>query len=423
MFRGMRRLQLILIFGVTPLSRGEDFQGANHPLEYDHPPVSYSTTQTVDAVADVQAKILNGEITLRWDDKFGYLPSVLDAFGIKKSSQVLVTSKTSFQRRLISPQNPRALYFNEDVYIGYIPGAAVMEISSVDPNLGGTFYVLDQEAVRKPKFVRSTDCLSCHGGQRSLGVPGHFVRSVPPDETGELIPLEEVRDITHCTPLKDRWAGFYVTGTHGAQPHRGNLVGTKDIERFQTDPLFKGNVTDLSRWLDPSKYLGRGSDIMALMILEHQTHMHNYVARLNIEARQMLATYGHVRYIRSQVDAFLRYLLFSEEFLLTDRIAGDPEFVRDFEAQAIRDSKGRSLRDIDGTRRLFKYPCSFVIYAPSFDAIAEPIRGIILRKLHDILTGKNEDPQFSRMSAEDRKAVLDILVETKKTLPAYWRES
>jgi hypothetical protein len=149
--------------------------------------------------------------------------------------------------------------------------------------------------------------------------------------------------------------------------------------------------------------------------------MHNYIARLNIEAKLMLAAYGHVRYIRAQVDAFLRYLLFTEEFPLTQKIEGNPEYVRDFEAGAIRDAKGRSLRELDLKTRLFKYPCSFLIYSPSFDAIEPQIKAIILQKLHDILTGKNDDAQFARLKPEDRKAILEILIETKKTLPDYWR--
>jgi len=417
----MKRALPLLITLLPGVVQAEDFQGADHPLEYDREPTSYSSSQPNDPVAAVQQKLASGQLKLQWDDKFGYLPAVLDAFGAKKSSQTLVMSKTSLQRRFISPENPRALYFSDDVYIGYIPGSPVMEISSVDPNLGGTFYVLEQEKVRKPKFVRSADCLSCHGGQRSLGVPGHFIRSIPGDQTGELISLEEVRDITHCTPLKDRWAGFYVTGRHGAQPHRGNLIGEKDLARFHEEPLFKGNITDLSPWFDTSKYYGTGSDILALMILQHQTHMHNYVARLNIEARQMLAAYGHIRYMRPQVDAFLRYLLFTEEFPLTQVIEGNPDFVKDFTAQGIRDSKGRSLRDLDCKSRLFKYPCSFLIYSPSFDAVAEPIKEVILQKLHEILTGKSENPQFAQVTPKDRQAVLEILLETKKNLPDYWR--
>ena len=417
-----RALSLLfsLMFAAT---RAEDFQGADHPLEYDREPTNYSASQPQDPVSAVQQKILSGELKLKWDEKFGYLPAVLEAFGAKKSSQVLVMSKTSLQRRLISPENPRALYFSDDVYIGYIPGAPVMEISSVDPKLGGTFYFIEQEQVRKPKFTRSTDCLSCHGGQRTLGVPGHFVRSVPTDATGEMITLEEVRDITQCTPLKDRWGGYYVTGKSGSHFHRGNLIGEKDLDHFKREPVFKSNITDLAPYFDTSKYHGSGSDIVALMVLEHQVHMHNYVARLNIEAKQMLAAYGHVRYIRAQVDAFLRYLLFTEEFPIVGKIEGNADFVRDFEASAIRDSKGRSLRDLDFTKRMFKYSCSFLIYSPSFDAIPPQIKEVILQKLHDILTGKNDDPQFARLTAEDRKAILEILIETKKTLPDYWRKN
>ncbi len=419
----MNRIFLLLLSLLPAFARAEDFQGADHPLEYDREPINYSTSQPQDPVSVVQQKILNGDLKLKWDEKFGYLPALLDAFGAKKSSQVLVMSKTSLQRRYITPDNPRSVFFSDDVYIGYIPGAPVMETSAVDPKLGGTFYFIEQEEVRKPKFTRSTDCLSCHGGQRTLGVPGHFVRSVPTDESGEMITLEEVRDITQCTPLKDRWGGYYVTGKSGSQFHRGNLIGEKDMEHFKRVPVFKSNVTDLSPYFDTSKYHGSGSDIVALMVLEHQVHMHNYVARLNIEAKQMLSAYGHVRYIRSQVDAFLRYLLFTEEFPLVGKIEGNPDFVRDFEASAIRDSKGRSLRDLDCTKRMLKYPCSFLIYSPSFDAIAPEIKEVILQKLHDILTGKNDDAQFARLTAEDRKAILEILRETKKNLPDYWRNS
>ena len=419
----MKRALPFLLTLLFSAAQGEDFQGADHPLEYDHEPTNYSNTQPNDPVAALQRKITSGELKLKWDDKFGYLPAILEAFGAKKSSQSLVMSKTSLQRRYISPENPRSLFFSDDVYIGYIPGAPVMEISSVDPKLGGTFYFIEQDQVRKPKFVRSNDCLSCHGGQRSLGVPGHFVRSVPTDASGEMITLEEVRDITHCTPLSNRWGGYYVTGKSGAQPHRGNLIGDTDLEQFRKEPLFKGNLTDLSPFFDTSKYYGRGSDIVALMVLEHQVHMHNYVARLNIESQQMLAAYGHVRYIRSQVDAFLRYLLFTEEAPLTESITGNPEFIKDFEAKAVRDSKGRSFRDFDLKTRMFKFPCSFLIYSPSFDAISPPIKEVILQKLHDILTGKNDDPQFARLKPEERKAILEILVETKKTLPDYWRKS
>ncbi len=399
----------------------EDFQGSTHPLEYDAPPVSYSVSAPDDPVSRLARRIQAGEVKLAWDDTFGYLPGLLDELHVPRSSQTLVFSKTSLQRSYITPENPRALYFNDDIYIGYVVGAPVMEISAVDPKLGAIFYSLEQEKLRKPKFTRSADCLQCHGGLRSLGVPGHVLRSVPTDVTGELNTAEEVGDIDHCTPLADRWAGWYVTGRHGAQTHRGNLIGEKDFARHRAEPGWRGNITDLRPFFDPAKTLAPGSDITALMVLEHQAHMHNYIARLNFETQQMTAMYGHIRYLRPQTDAFLRCLLFTEEAPLTAPIEGSAGFVRDFTAAGPRDHLGRSLRDLDLRTRLFKYPCSFLIHSPAFDALPPVMRDSILARLHAILTGEDHDPQFAKIAEPDRRAILEILRETKPNLPDSWR--
>ena len=297
-----------------------------------------------------------------------------------------------------------------------------MEVSAVDPKLGGIFYALEQTEVSKPQLRRDAQCLSCHGGAKSLGVPGHFVRSIGTDETGELDTQNEISIITHRTPLIDRWAGWYVTGTHGNQTHRGNLIGPAAFERQLKEPNYLGNVTDLSRFFDVKMYPGTGSDIVALMVLEHQAHMHNYITRLNYETQIMLKMYGHIRYLRSQVDAFLRYLLFTEEAPLTGPISGNPEFVKDFLGHGPRDRQGRSLRDFDLQTRLFKYPCSFLICSPAFDNLPNPMREHLLKKLYDILSGADSSPDFAKLRAEDRTAILEILRETKPDLPAYWRD-
>jgi hypothetical protein len=403
-------------------SRAEDFQGSTHSLPYEEEPIAYSKQTPEDPIAQLQGRIDRGEVKLPWDDSFGYLPAILDTLGIAKASQMLVFSKTSLQRRLITPQNPRALYYNDDVYIGFIPGSSLMEIAAVDPKLGSVFYTLEQEKVRKPKFIRDADCLRCHGSSRSLGVPGPVLRSIATDESGELDGANEAEQVTHFTPLSERWGGWYVTGQHGAQTHRGNLVGEEAFTRHTAEPNALGNLSDLSRFFDRSKYVAPGSDITALMVLEHQAHMHNYLTRLHYETRIMTETYGHIRYLKNQVNEFLRYLLFTEETPLTAPIAGDADFAKHFAAQGPRDSKGRSLRDLDLQTRMFKYPCSYLIYSPAFDALPEMMRGHLLQRLHDILTGKDTDPQFAKVRAEDRQAVLEILRETKSNLPAYWRD-
>ncbi len=419
----LRTLPVLLFAAAAALLRAEDFQGATHVVPYDEEIINYSATPAGGPIAELQARIDKGEVTLRFDEKFGWLPALLDALKVPKSSQMLVMSKTSLQRPFITPKNPRALYYNDDVYLGYVPGAPLMEISAVDPQLGGVFFHLEQTPEKKPRFVRDADCLSCHISSRTLGVPGHFVRSVGTDATGELEAGTEVTHIEHCTPFADRWAGWLVTGTHGAMTHRGNLIGTADFERAGREVNFNGNLKSLAGFIDERDYLGKGSDLVALMVLEHQGHMHNYITRLNYETRIMMAQYGHTRYLTKKVDAFLRYLLFTEEARLTSPVAGNPEFIRDFTTGGPRDSQGRSFRDFDLQTRLFKYPCSFLIYSPAFDRLPPIMLDQIYRRLWDILHGRDPCADFAGIPAGQRQAVLEILLGTKRGLPAYWQQS
>jgi len=406
---------------IAPSLMAEDFQGSTHALRHDDDPINYSAETPTDRIARLQAQIASGGVKLKWDEQFGWLPAVLEALKVPKSSQMLVFSQTSLQRRAINPRNPRALFFNEDVYVGYIPHAPMMEISAVDPKLGGVFYSLDQVPQDKPAFTRSQDCIQCHVSGRTLGVPGHFVRSLRTDGGGEIIAGTDTNEVNHCTPLADRWGGWYVTGQHGPQTHLGNLVGLSAFDRHSGEPGFRGNVGDLTDLIETSKYLTPHSDIVALMVLEHQAHMHNYITRLNYETRIMTASYGHIRYLKNQVNAFLRFLLFTEEAPLSAPVSGVAQYVADFTAHALRDSKGRSLRDLDLQTRMFRYPCSFLIYSEAFDEIPPAMREHLLQRLHAILTGEDTDPQFAGLAANDRQAILEILRETKPNLPGYWQ--
>lgn len=417
----LRILPFLVLIGLAGPLAAEDFQGATHRLPYDEAAINYSAQTPTDRIAKLQARIASGEVKLKWDEQFGWLPALLNELKIPKSSQMLVFSQTSLQRRAINPRNPRAIFYSDDVYIGYIPHAPMMEISTVDPKLGGIFYSLDQTPQEKPSFVRNQDCVQCHVSGRTLGVPGHFVRSLQTDGGGEIKTGTDTGDVTHCTPLADRWGGWYVSGQHGAQTHLGNLIGASAFDRHASESGFRGNVADLNQLIDTSKYLQPRSDIVALMVLEHQTHMHNYITRLSYETRIMTETYGHIRYLKNQVNAFLRYLLFTEEASLTAPVSGDVQYVADFTAHALRDSKGRSLRDLDLRTRMFRYPCSFLIYSEAFDQMPAVMREHLLQRLHDILTGQDKDPQFSRLASTDRQAILEILRETKPNLPDYWR--
>lgn len=404
-----------------PAVLADDFQGATHVMPFDEDTIHYSKAPASNAVSRLQERIERGEARLAFDDRLGYLPALLQALGIQPSSQMLVFSKTSFQRERISPRTPRALYFNDEAYVGFIPGAPLMEVSVADPRLGGVFYTLDQARSDKPRLVRMDQCLECHASAKTMGVPGHLVRSFMTDEDGVVDLNSGVSQVNHRTPLAERWGGWYVSGRHGAQVHRGNLVGKAAFERQEKEPNYLGNRTDLKPFFDLSRYLSPDSDIVALMVLEHQTHMHNFITRLGYEATLALEQYGHVNYMKSATEAFLRYLLFTEEAPLTGSVSGTSAFARTFSGQGPKDRLGRSLRDFDLRSRLFKYPCSYLIYSEGFDLLPGKLKERLYRRLWEILAGGDAGPDFGTIPADTRRAILEILIDTKPGLPEYWK--
>ncbi len=408
--------------------------------DFEMEPIKYSDSKPDNVISRLQTKLDNDEVTLSFHPEFGYLPAVLDALKVPQSTQSLVFSKTSFQRQRIAPRTPRAIYFNDDVYIGYCQNGDVVEVSAVDPVLGTVFYSMDQEESAHPKFLRHTDnCLICHGSTHTLGVPGHMVRSVYPDLGGYPVLAAGTYRIDHTSPLPQRWGGWYVTGTHGPQKHLGNLIirdGEKNMAE-EVENTSGHNVTDLSRKFNTSRYLTPHSDIVALMVLEHQGQAHNLLTRANFETRsaryyeealnrELKQPFGRQwestkSRIRSVSEPLVKYLLFSGEAELTAQLAGTSGFTKEFSDHGIRDSKGRSLRDFDLKHRMFKYPCSFLIYSESFDKLPDEVRLPVYQRLFDILTGKDTSKEFSHLTAADRQAVLEILRDTKQGLPDYWK--
>jgi hypothetical protein len=326
---------------------------------------------------------------------------------------MLVFSKTSVQRHNIEPSNPRALYFSDDVYIGYIPGAPEIEVAAVDAALGTVFYTVRQDGAEPLRFKRSNECLSCHGAARSMGVPGFVLRSLDTDEEGEIVAATDTSAISHCTPVAQRWGGWYVTNAPSDWVHRGNAPGSEERDEAGKKALIR-KITGSKR------YPGSGSDTLALLVHDHQTHMHNYITRLHMEGQQRLSEYGHVRYLDTQVRAFLRYLLFTEEAPLPSRLEASAEFRAQFQKGAKQDARGRSLKDLDLQTRLFKYPCSFLIDSEPFRKLPAPVRQKILDRLHSVLLGEDAHPDFASLPAEARLAVLEILRETCPDLTAGW---
>jgi hypothetical protein len=397
-----------------------DFQGATHLTPFDEDTIAYSKSKSRGPVAKLQERLDQGQAQLVRDRRYDFLLSVLTNLQVQPSSQMLVFSKTSFQRERIDPEHPRGIYFGDNVYVGFVPGSPLLEITEVDPKLGAVFYTLDQSQP-KPRFIRTDQCLECHASARSMGVPGHLVRSFATDARGVVDLTTGVSQVNHRTPIEERWGGWYVSGTHGSQSHRGNLFGREAFERQTRESNFVGNLTSLERFFDTAPYPVPSSDIVALMVLEHQTHLHNFITRLNYESTLALKQYGHVRYLKSITEAFVKYLLFAEEAPLTASVRGNSDFAKDFSTAGPRDSRGRSLRDFDLQTRIFKYPCSYLIYSDAFAALPAPIREKVYERMLEILAGKETGSDYQKLSKESRRAILEILAETKSDLPKAWK--
>lgn len=403
-----------MLLSVTlPGAYAEDFQGSTHRVEFDSDPIGYSESVPRDAVSRLTRQLEeNSAPAPAFERRYGYLPAVLRLLGVPVSSQMLVFSKTSLQRGFIRPDNARALYFSDDVYVGFVPGAPVLEVATVDPQLGAIFYTVEQSRDKPLRFERNLDCLSCHAAARSMGVPGFVLRSLDTERDGDLIVGTESSVVSHFTPIEERWGGWYVTGAPAVWRHRGNTFPGSEASVQKT----------MESQLDARMYPGKGSDVLPLLVHDHQTHMHNYFTRLSFEARRMQSMYGHIRYLKNPVEALLRYLLFAEEASLPSEIPSNPAFMEQFLKSAHRDSKGRSLRDFDLKTRLFKYPCSFLIESESFRELPPVLREVLLRRLWEILTGQDQTPAFAALSPESRRAVLEILREILPDLPDYWAQ-
>lgn len=392
-------------------------------MPFDEEIIDYPRVRATDPVAVLKRRLDYEEIKLTADPKFGLLPDLLKKLNISQSSQMLVFSKTSLQRHLIGPKNPRAIFFNDDVYVGFVPGSPIIELASSDPKLGGVFYTLDQSDPANPRLRRDNQCLECHASTRNMGVPGHLARSFIPDEEGKVDMFSGSMMVNHKTPFEKRWAGWYVTGDSGTMVHNGNLMGEAAFKKQEETPGYLSNLKQLDEFFDTKKYPQPGSDIVALMLFEHQAHLHNFITRMNYETRIHLTMYQHTRYLHSIVDGLVRYILFADEAPLPSPVKGISAFTEEFQKQGPRDSKGRSLRDLDLQTRLLKYPCSYLIYSDVFNQLPPEAKELIYRRMYEVLSGEETGEAYARVTKESRQAILEILRDTKPDLPAYWRET
>ena len=388
-----------------------------HGVLDEHPDIQYASRPTTDRVARLNVALAQSGRALQRDSRTGYLLAVLEALGVPVESQLLVFSKTGVQRAYTSPRNPRALFFDQSVAVGYTPGAPVIELAAHDPQQGVVFYILDQ-ATAAPVFTRRTSCLACHVSASTLDVPGMIVRSHTVGDDGNV--TTGSHDVNHQTPHPDRWGGWFVTSEDAAPPyaqmaHRGNITFSG-----------RGNTSNqvFVDWLNSSPetrgYLSSSSDIVGLLVFDHQMHAINLLTRLNWESRVASsngdagASDGTVRRL---VNELAEYLLFANEAPPLVPLTPRPGFAASLESRIPKDHRGRSFGQLDMVNRLLRYPCSYMVYSDAFDGLSPAVKEAVYRRMLDVLSRTDPHATRVRLTADDRRAILEILRDTKRDFP------
>lgn len=390
-------------------------------VDLEEQPLVYSKTSPSNRVTRLIAGIERGQAELEYEPERAYLSSLLKHLEISETSQVLVFSKTSLQIRSISPRNPRAIYFNDDTYVGTVPGSSLVEISTNDPKLGAAFYSFQMSA-SSPRIRHETyQCLACHATSMTKGVPGHAVRSGYPNYDGIFDSKMESFVTDDTSDFKQRWGGWYVSGSHGDLRHMGNTYlrgGVFDSKR-------EGNRQSLEDLFNVGKYLSPHSDIQALMVLEHQTQMHNEFTKADFSLRVLdhqnsnQDPAARTVHIQSLAKGIVDRLLFCKEFPLTSPVAGTSGFAQEFSQRGPRDAVGRSLREFDMQTRMFKYPLSYLIYSDGFDGLQPALRDQVCAQLSQVLNDRNQADEYRHLSPELRQQMREIVLATK---PGILRE-
>ena len=398
-------------------------------------PTNYSSTAPQDAVTALQARMAQAALLPPKSDR-ELLQWFLRELHLPAQSQVLVFSKTSFQRLRITPEHPRAIYFTDDCYLGWVPGG-LMEVAAIDPRLGPVFYSVDPGAFRADEangIRRNSECLSCHGGTFVRDIPGLFVRSVFPNSDGEPLLGQGTKLVDFRTPISSRWGGWYVTGKHGAALHQGNVTAREEDGRLVVDFHQGANISDLSKFFDTQQYLANTSDIVALLVLEHQTAMQNSITRAGINCRKMLdyqrslqrelkesvtddLVYDSVKSVFDHsADDLVRDLLFVGEAELPPGLAGSSAFQQAFLANARRTSQGESLKDFCLSGHIFRNRCSYMIYSESFLQLPDKLKQRVYSRLARILMGGGAE--YAAIDPAERQRIVAILQATHPEMAA-----
>ncbi len=393
---------------------------AQQPIEFKAEPHNYFQRTSRDPFARFQEQMTKGTTKLDVSSDLALLRSLLTGLNVPLSSQMLVFSATSLQDDKIHPTNPRALYFNEDTYVGFVPGGR-MEVIGIDPEMGAVFYIFDRlNPGAAPVAQRSDKCMNCHAGNATKRVPGLIAESVMPAANGSSLESYRHEESGHQIPLENRFGGWHLTGGHHLETTHANLMGQLSKQVMSTRAIQPGELYNASIHLLPT------SDVLPQLVHEHQLGFVNKVIALQYVVRSLLhESHGkpgakEAATLDEMIHDLTRYLLFADEAALPKAgIEGDPAFIKDFSLTKRTSAAGLSLKDFDLKTRLFRHRCSYLIYTPLWEGLPAFVKQRIYARMAEALG--DQDREFTYLSSSEKQNIRSILKSTLKDLPVDWK--
>ncbi|MEE2715392.1 MAG: hypothetical protein VYD34_05235 [Verrucomicrobiota bacterium] len=407
----LNMVRYVLLLALLLLA--DNAEAARRVRDFEKAPHNYWTRPLTDRFTQFKTALESGKLSLDRSSEKAFVVSLLKALNISPATQTLVYSTTSLQLRRISPRNPRALYFNEDVYVGWVPGGQI-EIASIDPALGGIFYIFDIPRGREApiRIERSTRCFNCHAEFEIGRIPGLLIKSVIPGPGGGSLESFRGDQTGHSIPFKDRFGGWHLTGKHGITEHWGNLVGELSptgLKKYANPPGRQ------FRW---ETYPVATSDVLAQLLHEHQVGFVNRAVKATYDVRGALVKGDAKGQIVQHADILTRYLLFTNEVRLpTGGIEGDPALKAHFLKNARKTKLGVSLRQFNLRTHLFKYRCSYMIHSVAFSGLPGPLKKRVLLNLRAALDPVKSHPASGHIPVGEKKAIGLILASTLDNYP------
>jgi len=417
----MSRWVLMILVFLLPLAGRAQPEPPTY-RDFDQLPHSYWQRPLKDRFSLLKQDLEAGRLPLDRSSEKAFLLSLLQVLQIPVTSQMLLFSTTSLQLSLINPGNPRALYFSDDVYLGYIPGGKI-EIISLDPELGGIFYIFDiPRGEQRINVERATRCMNCHVADETQHVPGLVLKSVVPGQRGGSLTAYRIGQSGHQIPLSERFGGWYLTGADGFTNHWGNVIGKLSPQGLSTQKIEAGKRFSYVR------YPVAASDILPQLLHEHQAGFVNRVLEAGYRARTVLflsqggkLNQKQAAELDAQAETVVKYLLFADEAPLPDGgVTGLPEFKQEFANQARKTAAGVSLRDFELETRLFKYRCSYMVYSAVFQGLLPEMKQRIYQRLDKALNVRTPDKAYAYLPEAEKQMIRQVLRQTLTDLPKNW---